>query len=183
MKRRAFIIATTCLAALAAPGVAAAKGTYAGFDWAKRRLKARFVKVEDEDPLTIVKVDGSVCRPTPKDLEHWRKVFEEAQFDPPLKNGRSYWEVFEGKRSLLKVTVRDIIIADPSQSFNSINSVEFGKLLLKSVKNKGVEATKRIFGAYGDLEGLADDDHIQYVFAIRPPHSRRLRQLRARKFY
>jgi hypothetical protein len=169
MKRRTFIIATTCLAsALATPGIAATtkKKEY-------RHLKARFVKVEDDDLLTIVKVDGSVSRPTPRDLEYWRKVFEEAQYDKDFhfhslpKNGRSYWEVFDdkyGKTSLFRVTVNEIVWADPSQSFYTINSVEFGKLLIRSVKNKGVEATKRIFGVYGNLKGLADDDHIQYVF-------------------
>ena len=184
MKRRTFIVATACLStALAAPAIAAPKP--------RSNLKAKFIKVEDQltpEGITVVKVNTET-KPTPADLEHWRKVFEEAQYDKdfhfhsPPKNGHSYWEVFDGKTSLFKVTVNEIVWADPNQSFYTINSVDFGKLLLKSVRNKGVEKTKQLFNVQ---PSLADDDHVQYILdppTNQEPGKRRLRHLRARKVW
>jgi hypothetical protein len=37
------------------------------------------------NPLTLVKIGNQDFRPTPVDLEHWRNVFEEAQFDKDFK--------------------------------------------------------------------------------------------------
>jgi hypothetical protein len=108
MKRRTFIVATTCIAsALAAPGIAIAAP--------RKTLKARFVK-----------------RVVPR--------------GPRFPHDHAFWEVFEGKDSLFKVTVRQIVRADPEQSYYTVNSVKFGKLILKSVRNKGIEKTKEILG-------------------------------------
>lgn len=37
------------------------------------------------NPLTLVKIGNGEFRPTPIDLEHWRNVFEEAQYDKDFK--------------------------------------------------------------------------------------------------
>lgn len=78
-------------------------------------------------------------------------------------SAQSYWEVVRNKKSLFKVTVDQIIRADPEQSYSEIATWQFGKLILKSIRNKGLERTKAILGVYGDLRGLANDDHIQYM--------------------
>jgi hypothetical protein len=53
--------------------------------WDKLR-ESKYAQADNMvNPLTLVKIGSQEFRPTPIDLEHWRNVFEEAQYDKDFK--------------------------------------------------------------------------------------------------
>lgn len=53
--------------------------------WDKLR-ESKYAQADNMvNPLTLVKIGNGEFRPTPIDLEHWRNVFEEAQYDKDFK--------------------------------------------------------------------------------------------------
>jgi hypothetical protein len=70
-------------------------------DWAKKlkkAYKAKEAKIKIDktiNPLTLVKIGDETYTPTPSDLEAWRKVFEDAQYDKDVCGPRTIVDTYE----------------------------------------------------------------------------------------
>jgi hypothetical protein len=153
MKRREFIVVSACGAgALLVPGIVAARS----------RLKAKFVEIKE--------LSGTTCnvKLTSGTSDHGdggAMVLHTG--NSAYCRAKSHWDVYEGDRLILNATVEEITRGRPSMPYDGVASKEFGRVILRSIRDNGLKNTARFLGTktvdqwqaiekkYGNLRGSA----------------------------